>query len=160
MKSSMIAIIFIGLLPYVMTCPDQCECSIDEVKCVDRNLSNADLEYVIRKLPFNITKLDFSQNQITSFSMETLLNFTRLDTLILRSNRLSNLPKDVNSNVPSLRHLVLKTNNIMNMGAELKSYENIISLDVLLMVVVSENCFSDNINKAHNSVIFHPARVH
>lgn len=82
--------------PKKLSCPQKCRC-LEEFKQV--NCSHQQLTSIPMDLPTNAVYLDLSFNELTTFDLYELSNFTQLQELIISNNHITAF---INSSVCSI----------------------------------------------------------
>lgn len=132
----------LGFPPSSAACPPFCLCASDIISCSGRNLSTLPLD-----LPGYATRLDLSHNGLTTLPADwNAQPFTRLATLILSWNSISQIESDAFALTPHLLHLDLSSNRLEILNVSI--FRGLEELQVLLLfgnqiAQISPGAFSD-----------------
>ncbi|KAJ8369975.1 hypothetical protein SKAU_G00100030 [Synaphobranchus kaupii] len=82
----------------------------NDIWCVNRNIKN--LTRVVKRIPRNATRINFSHNQISTIPTDIFIKFWRLRDLSLQKNNISSLKRDQFRGLGELKHLNLSSNDL------------------------------------------------
>ncbi|XP_066271574.1 leucine-rich repeat transmembrane neuronal protein 3-like [Branchiostoma lanceolatum] len=102
-----------------------------------------DLTRIPQNLPTSISKLDLSDNQITSISLSGLTRYRNLRQLYLPRNRIANIRSGAFSNLPKLTTLSLNNNRITNLQPDVYSNLTKLYLDSNQIADIHPGAFSN-----------------
>jgi len=109
----------------------------------NRGLTEDRLDAALRECNADILLLDLSNNRLASLDLVKLKQFRLLQFLDVKKNNLSEIPDQINENLPNLRELFLERNHIEHLSSTTRSNHLMtLKLSYNRITYVPSNAFS------------------
>ena len=144
-------ILSFGIFGKIVSCPESCSCiNKFTTDCKFLDMTTDQLKNISSLIQNNTKTLNLLGNNLTIFPVNNLSHLVNLEHLILSYNSLKTVPEDLSKFFPKLETLLLASNRISDLTT-LNGLQNIknLNLDKNLLTKIPNNVFSnfENLDK-------------